>query len=57
VIGNAAGGNTSFGLSFAGTGGYRDNVLLDNNGAPGSPQVSGGLEIGANLCGPDTTCP
>ena len=37
--------------------GYKDNQFNSNNGGNTNPQVSGGIEIGTNVCGGDTTCP
>jgi hypothetical protein len=51
--GNTARGNTGVGLALAADDGYGGNVLTGNNGGA----VSGGLEIGSNLCGNDTICP
>jgi hypothetical protein len=49
VIGNAAGGNGKYGLRFSdNTSGYVNNTLRNNNG--GGAQVSGGTQIGMNLC-------
>ena len=57
VINSVARGNTSFGLAFAGPGGYRSNVLTGNNGGDANAQVSNGLQLGSNVCGTDLVCP
>ena len=49
VIGNTAAGNVGFGLSLSdNTVGYANNTLRNNNGR--GAQVSGGTQIGMNLC-------
>ena len=60
VISNSVKSNGSFGLSFSnalGFTGYQGNALIDNNGGNANPQVSGGIELGTNLCGTNTSCP
>lgn len=57
VIGNTANGNFGRGLSANASTGYKDNQFNNNNGGNANPQVSGGIEIGTNICGGDTTCP
>jgi hypothetical protein len=59
VRGNTAENNASFGLSLDTETGYAQNVLSDNNGGNANPQVSGGVEIGANtnICGGAALCP
>ena len=48
----------SFGLSdSSGATAYKGNHFDNNNGGNANPQVSGGLETGANVCGGNTTCP
>jgi hypothetical protein len=37
--------------------GYGNNQFSNNNGGNANPQVSGGIEMGTNICGGDTTCP
>lgn len=37
--------------------GYVNNVLNDNNGGNANPQLSGGVQMGTNICGGDTVCP
>ena len=56
VINSVASGNTNFGLHADVFTGYRSNVLTDNNGGNANPQLSGGLQLGANLCG-NALCP
>lgn len=53
VLGNTAVKNTQFGLMAIDYTGYADNNFYCNVGG----EVSGGIEIGTNLCGGDTTCP
>ena len=57
VSGNVLYGNGTEGLGLIATGGYEGNVIRNNNGGDANPQVSGGIEIGTNLCGANTTCP
>lgn len=60
IRGNRFSSNGGFGINvnFGGEGtGYGDNVFLNNNGGNANPQVSGGVQIGTNTCGNDTTCP
>lgn len=60
VRGNVVFGNTRFGLfnGVAGTGAaYAENTFEGNNGGGANPQVSGGIEIGVNVCQGDTVCP
>ncbi len=57
VLGNTVKGSNNFGLLLAPDTGYANNVLTRNNGGSANPQVSGGVEIGINLCGENTTCP
>jgi parallel beta-helix repeat protein len=55
---NSVTSNGGVGLSLAiGGSGYLQNVLSDNNGGNANPQVSGGIELGKNLCGLDAICP
>ncbi len=51
--------NMSVGISFnSGTSGYAGNTIRENNGADTNAQVSSnGLQLGANQCGADLTCP
>jgi len=59
VNGNTAQGNSGFGLLLAGAvpPGYWGNIVNFNNGGNANPQVSGGTQIGTNICGGDTVCP
>ncbi len=61
VIGNLVRNNAGFGLNLAsglpGLAAYSQNHVTQNNGGNTNPQVSGGIEIGTNLCGTNTTCP
>jgi hypothetical protein len=52
VLGNVARGNDQDGLTLSADTGYAQNVATDNGS-----DVDGGIEIGTNLCGADTTCP
>ena len=58
VAGNTANNNLGYGLfdSVGGTA-YEGNQFDNNNGGNANPQVSGGIEMGTNICGGDTTCP
>ena len=49
--------NNGFGITGPSTFGYSRNVLGNNNSANANPQVFGGIELGANLCGTNTICP
>lgn len=57
VSGNTARENFDLGFELAADAAYRENVLVNNAGGPSDPQVTGGIQIGTNLCGNDTTCP
>jgi hypothetical protein len=57
VINSVVRGNGQVGLLLGPRGGYRSNTLTDNNGGNGNPQVSPGIELGANICGNNTVCP
>lgn len=58
---NAIVGNDDTGIATNTGGGtqagYGGNYLIDNNGGGTNAQVSGGIQIGTNICGGDTTCP
>jgi hypothetical protein len=56
LIGNAVNGNKGVGLFLVSGDGYVHNVLSGNNGGGANPQVSGGVQIGQNLCGA-AVCP
>jgi len=49
--------NGDVGLLMLGSVGYRGNVFTGNNGGDANPQVSGGLQLGSNVCGTDLVCP
>jgi hypothetical protein len=53
VVENTARYNAGFGLDLGSPVGYGGNVLRSNTGGT----VQGGVEIDANVCGTDTTCP
>lgn len=60
ITGNAISGNDGFGLRLnfgGGDSGYAGNVINDNNGGNGFAQGVGGVQLGTNVCGGDTTCP
>jgi parallel beta-helix repeat protein len=57
VLNNTAVSNGIYGLNLGSKSGYANNVLSANNGGDSNAQVSGGIEIGTNICGTDTTCP
>lgn len=61
ALGNTLVRNAGAGLVVGGTGtsptGYGGNVITGNSGQTETGQVAGGLQVGANQCGEDTTCP
>jgi len=57
VIGNTATNNLVGGLTIGPRSGYVNNVANGNNGGDAFQQVFGGLQMGTNVCGGDTTCP
>jgi hypothetical protein len=57
VIDSIVRGNPGSGLTLVGGAGYRSCVLTQNNGGDANPQVSGGYQLGTNVCGTDTVCP
>lgn len=58
VVDNTMTNNISTGLNVSPTSGYARNVITNNNGGSLNAQVSGGgLQIGTNVCGTNTTCP
>jgi parallel beta-helix repeat protein len=57
VTGNTARENGGFGMFLDGDAGFKDNVFTENNGGSANPQVSGGIQLGTNICGGDTICP
>ena len=54
---NTASRNTGLGLNLGLLTGYVNNVLQNNAGSNDGAQVSGGVELGTNVCGVDTLCP
>lgn len=56
ILQNTVTGNADFGLLLGSRSGYAQNVVADNKIVSG-PQVSGGLQMGTNVCGSDTVCP
>jgi hypothetical protein len=57
VVNSIAHGNSSFALVLSGPSGYSGNVFTVNNGGSANAQVSGGFQLGTNICGGDTVCP
>ena len=58
IVGNVATSNGGLGLDTGGTStGYGSNQFDDNNGGNANPQVSGGIEIGTNICAGNSVCP
>jgi len=58
ILDNAVANNTGYGLHGTGISiGYARNVLDNNHGGNANPQVLNAIQIGANICGGDTTCP
>jgi len=57
VIDSVSQNNIREGLQLDGGTGYRGNVVSRNNGGNSNAQVSGGVDLGGNLCGTNTTCP
>lgn len=55
VRGNAVSGNTAHGLNLNASTGYQGNVMTGNNG--GSPDVTGGVNLGGNACNGTAVCP
>lgn len=61
VIGNTVVGNSGVGLELGAVNptevvGYVHNVVTRNNGGDANPQVTGGIQMGGNICG-STLCP
>lgn len=56
LLHNTISGNGDFGVLAGSRTGYAGNVISDNKVVSG-PQVSGGLQMGTNVCGSDTVCP
>jgi hypothetical protein len=57
VVGNTVKDSLGIGLSANTSTGYKDNQFQNNNGGNANPQVSGGTQIGTNICGGNTSCP
>lgn len=59
LVGNSVFENDGYGfyMSNGDIGAYGGNHLNANNGGNGNPQVSGGDQMGANVCGGDAVCP
>jgi hypothetical protein len=61
VVDNVATGNTGVGLDLVSAigpdAGYARNVVAQNTSNSANPQVNGGIEMGPNVCGTNTTCP
>lgn len=57
IVDSVAQGNTLFGLVLDPETGFRGNLVSGNNGGSMNSQVSGGFNIGDNLCGTDPSCP
>lgn len=55
VIGNTVKNNTGLGMTL-GDAGYAHNVVTGNNGGNANPQVTGGIQMGGNICG-SALCP
>lgn len=55
VIGNTVKNNAGLGMTL-GTAGYVHNVVSGNNGGNANPQVTGGIQMGGNVCG-SALCP
>ena len=53
VKGNSAYNNVGYGLRLTSSTAYSDNVLISND----EGSVTGGINTGANVCGPSTICP
>ena len=57
IINSVSRGHQFNGLILGAGSGYRSNVVTGNNGSDAAAQVSGGLQLGTNVCGSDTVCP
>jgi hypothetical protein len=57
IIDSVAENNSSVGLALDSNTGYRGNMVGNNNGGNANAQISGGVDLGGNLCGGDATCP
>jgi hypothetical protein len=56
VIGNTVRMNAGVGMVLAVDAGYVHNVVTGNNGGDANPQVTGGIQMGGNVCG-SALCP
>lgn len=56
---NSVRGNGGLGMSMAADSSFGSNAITCNNGGvcDNSAQTTGGISMGFNLCGTDTTCP
>ena len=45
------------GLVLGADSAYKGNTITNNGGGPSTDVVGPGVEIGANYCGSNTTCP
>jgi hypothetical protein len=52
-MGNTVRDNSGIGLNLGSNTGYTNNVITSNSGGT----VSGGIQMGTNLCNTSTTCP
>ena len=50
LIGNSVTNNVGIGLFMVTSDGYVHNVLNANNGGSPNPQVTGGIQMGPNVC-------
>ncbi len=60
VLDNTIANNGNLGAIFNYSGnvtGFANNQFFGNNGGNANPQMSGGLEVGTNVCATNTTCP
>lgn len=58
IEGNSITLNGGVGLWLdVGASGYVNNVINENNGGNANPQVTGGIELGKNICGLNAVCP
>ena len=56
VIGNIVNANVQLGMALPADAGYAQNVVTQNNGGNTQVQVSGGIQMGPNVCG-NALCP
>ena len=56
ISGNIVSTNLSYGMALTTNSRYTDNVIDNNNGGNGNPQISGGTAAGVNTCG-SAPCP